>query len=175
MPLVDVGFGQGNDFYDVVRSSGDKGMATVVTYLAEIGHRQIAYVDPVAMPPAGLRRRSYQRAIKKFGIEADVLAMPGDYSESDYFEEPGSAAARILVSVTAAAHRDFRAQRLRGGRVLQVLVRSDVRVPQSVSVTGFDDGPIARLSEIDLTTVRQDPRANGGGRRGCCSAPHRGR
>jgi DNA-binding LacI/PurR family transcriptional regulator len=32
-----------------------------------------------------------------------------------------------------------------------------VRVRQVVSVWGFDDAPIARLSSIDLTTVRQDP------------------
>lgn len=157
MPLVDVGFGQGNDYYDVVRSSGDKGIATVVTYLAGIGHRKIVYVDPVSMPPAGLRRRGYQRAIKKFGIDADVLAMPGDYSESDYFEEVGSAAARILLQrprlpTAVVAPNDHTAVGL-----LQVLVRNGVRVPQDVSVTGFDDAPIARLSAIDLTTVRQDP------------------
>jgi DNA-binding LacI/PurR family transcriptional regulator len=157
MPLVDVGYGQGNDYYDVVRSSGDKGVAKVVTYLAEIAHRQIVYIDPASMPPAGLRRRGYQRAIKKFGIEPDMLAVPGDYTKSDYFEEVGSAAARILLQrprlpTAVVAPNDHAAVGL-----LQVLVRNGVRVPQDVSVTGFDDAPIARLSAIDLTTVRQDP------------------
>lgn len=157
MPLVDVGFGQRNDFYDVVRSSGDKGIAKVVTYLAELGHQQITYVDPASMPPAGLRRRGYQRVMKRFGLAADVLTMPGDYSESDYFEEAGAAAARILLQRPAlptavVAPNDHAAVGL-----LQVLVRNGVRVPQDVSITGFDDAPIARLSAIDLTTVRQDP------------------
>jgi len=157
MPLVDVGYGRGNDYYDVVRSSGDKGMAAVVTYLAEIGHRQIAYVDPASMPAAGLRRRGYQRTIKKFSLGTDVLTMPGDYSASDYFEEVGSAAARLLLQrpqlpTAIVAPNDHTAV-----GVLQVLVRNGVRVPQDVSITGFDDAPIARLSAIDLTTVRQDP------------------
>ncbi len=161
MPLVDVGYGQGNDYYDVVRSSGDKGIASVVTYLAEIGHRRIAYVDPASMPMAGLRRRGYQRTIKKFDIAADVLTMPGEYSESDYFEEAGSAAARILLQrprlpTAVVTPNDHTAVGL-----LQVLVRNGVRVPQDVSVTGFDDAPIARLSAIDLTTVRQDPELMG--------------
>lgn len=161
MPLVDVGFGRGNDYYDVVRSSGDKGVAQVVTYLAEIGHRQIVYVDPASMPAAGLRRRGYQRTIKRFGIATDVLTMTGDYSESDYFEEAGSAAARILLQrpklpTAVVAPNDHTAVGL-----LQVLVRNGVRVPQDVSVTGFDDAPIARLTAIDLTTVRQDPRLMG--------------
>lgn len=157
MPLVEVGYGRTNDHYDVVRSSGDKGIATVVTYLAEIGHRQIAYVDPASMPAATLRRRGYQRTIKKLGIAADVLGMPGDYAKADYFEEIGSAAARILLQrprlpTAVVAPNDHTAVGL-----LQVLVRNGVRVPQDVSVTGFDDAPIARLSAIDLTTVRQDP------------------
>ena len=157
MPLVDVGYGRGNDYYDVVRSSGDKGIAMIVTYLAEIGHRQITYVDPASMPAAGLRRRGYERTIKKFGIGPDVLTMPGDYSESDYFEEVGSAAARILLQrpqlhTAVVAPNDHTAV-----GVLQVLVRNGIRVPQDVSITGFDDAPIARLSAIDLTTVRQDP------------------
>jgi DNA-binding LacI/PurR family transcriptional regulator len=157
MPLVDVGYGRGNDYYDVVRSSGDKGIAMVVTYLADIGHRQIAYVDPTSMPPGRLRRRGYERTTKKFGIVADVLEMPGDYAESDYFEEVGSAAARILLQrpqlpTAVVAPNDHTAV-----GVLQVFLRNGVRVPQDVSVTGFDDAPIARLSAIDLTTVRQDP------------------
>ncbi|MGY2876050.1 DNA-binding LacI/PurR family transcriptional regulator [Marmoricola sp. URHA0025 HA25] len=161
MPLVDVGYGRGNDYYDVVRSSGDKGIAAVVGYLVDIGHRAIAYVDPVSMPAAGLRRRGYQRTIKKFGLGSDILTMPGDYAASDYFEEVGSAAARRLLQrpqlpTAVVAPNDHTAV-----GVLQVLVRSGVRVPQDVSITGFDDAPIARLSAVDLTTVRQDPELMG--------------
>ena len=83
--------------------------------------------------------------------------MPGDYAENDYFEEVGSAAARLLLQrpqlpTAIVAPNDHTAV-----GVLQVLVRSGVRVPQDVSITGFDDAPIARLSAVDLTTVRQDP------------------
>ena len=157
MPLVDVGYGRGNDYYDVVRSSGDKGIAMVVAYLAEIGHRQITYVDPITMPPGRLRRRGYERTIKKLGIAADVLAMPGDYAQGDYFEEVGSAAARTLLQrprlpTAVVAPNDHTAV-----GVLQVLLRNGVRVPQDVSVPGFDVAPIARLSALDLTPVRQDP------------------
>ncbi|MFI7636147.1 substrate-binding domain-containing protein [Nonomuraea sp. NPDC049400] len=45
--------------------------------------------------------------------------------------------------------------------LLQILVRNGVRVPEDVSVTGFDDAPIARLSSVALTTVRQDPELMG--------------
>lgn len=161
VPIVDVGYGRRNTYYDVVRSSGDKGIAQMVTYLAELGHRRIAYVDPAAMPAAALRRRGYDRATDQLGLTADVLSMTGDYTKGDYFEEVGSAAARMLLRrrelpTAVVAPNDHTAV-----GVLQILVRNGVRIPEDVSVTGFDDAPIARLSSVDLTTVRQDPRLMG--------------
>jgi DNA-binding LacI/PurR family transcriptional regulator len=41
------------------------------------------------------------------------------------------------------------------------MVRAGVRVPRDLSITGFDDAPIARLSSVDLSTVRQDPQLMG--------------
>jgi DNA-binding LacI/PurR family transcriptional regulator len=40
--------------------------------------------------------------------------------------------------------------------LVHALLLAGVRVPQHVSVTGFDDSRIAQLSYVDLTTVRQD-------------------
>jgi DNA-binding LacI/PurR family transcriptional regulator len=161
VPIVEVGYGLRNAYYDVVRSAGDRGIAEMVTYLAELGHRQIAYVDPAAMPPAALRRRGYERARQRLGLAADVLSMTGDYTKGDYLEEAGSAAARRLLRrkqlpTAAVAPNDHAAVGL-----LQVLMRHGVRVPEDVSITGFDDAPIARLSSVDLTTVRQDPELMG--------------
>lgn len=157
VPVVDVGYGKRNAHYDVVRSSGDKGIDDMVTHLAEIGHRRIAYVDPAAMPAAALRRRGYDRAAERLGLTADVLPVPGRYRRGDYFEEAGAAAARRLLErkelpTAVVAPNDHAAV-----GVLQILLRAGVRVPGDVSITGFDDSPIARLSSVDLTTVRQDP------------------
>ena len=161
IPLVDVGYGRRNAFYDVVRSSGDKGIAHVVAYLAELGHRQIAYVDPASMPPAKLRRQGYNRVAKRLGLLTDILTVTGDYTSGNYFEEAGSTAARQLLErshlpTAVVAPNDHAAVGL-----LQILTRHGVRVPEDVSVTGFDDAPIARLSSVDLTTVKQDPELMG--------------
>jgi DNA-binding LacI/PurR family transcriptional regulator len=157
VPVVGVGSGRRNAYYDVVRSSGDEGIAEVVTYLAELGHRQISFVDPAAMPAAALRRRGYEQARERFGLTPDVLLMQGDYTKPAFFEEAGAAAARILLQrpelpTAVVAPNDHTAVGL-----LQILVRNGVRIPEDVSTTGFDDAPIARLSSVDLTTVRQDP------------------
>ena len=41
------------------------------------------------------------------------------------------------------------------------LRRQGLRVPEEVSVTGYDDSYLAGLSFVDLTTARQDPEAMG--------------
>lgn len=161
VPVVDVGYGRRNGFYDVIRSSGDKGIAQAVTHLHELGHQKITYVDPASMPAAALRRRGYDRSVKRHGLPPDVLSMAGDYTKWDYFEEAGAAAARMLLErsklpTAVVAPNDHTAVGL-----LQILIRNGVRVPEDVSVTGFDDAPIARLSSVDLTTVRQDPQLMG--------------
>jgi DNA-binding LacI/PurR family transcriptional regulator len=161
VPVVDVGSGRRNAYYDVVRSNGDKGIADIVTYLAGLGHQQITYVDPTAMPSAALRRHGYEQATERLGLTPDVLTMTGEYTQADYFEEAGSAAAALLLERTAlptaiVAPNDHTAVGL-----LQILVRRGVRIPEDVSITGFDDAPIARLSSVDLTTVRQDPKLMG--------------
>jgi DNA-binding LacI/PurR family transcriptional regulator len=157
VPVVDVGYGRRNAYFDVIRSAGDKGIDEMVAYLARLGHRQITYVDPAAMPAAALRRRGYLRAIDRLALPADVLTAPGEYTRGDYFEEVGSAAARILLQREQLPTAVVTANDHTAVGLLQLLLRAGVHVPQDVSITGFDDAPIARLSSVDLTTVRQDP------------------
>jgi DNA-binding LacI/PurR family transcriptional regulator len=47
-----------------------------------------------------------------------------------------------------------------GAALIAVLSRAGVRVPEDVSVTGYDDSDIAALSYHDLTAVRQDADLN---------------
>ncbi|WP_229070022.1 LacI family DNA-binding transcriptional regulator [Actinoplanes sp. DH11] len=161
VPVVDVGYGRRNAHYDVVRSAGDVGIAAMVGHLAGLGHRAIAYVDPVAMPAAALRRRGYDRAVRRLGLAADVHAVPGEYVKGDYFDEAGATAGRTLLRRASLPTAVVTPNDHTAVGVLQVLLREGVRVPQDVSVTGFDDAPIARLSSVDLTTVRQDPELMG--------------
>jgi DNA-binding LacI/PurR family transcriptional regulator len=131
------------------------GIARVVEHLLSLGHTRIAYVHGPRLPAAATRRKGYLRAMASAGLRADVVTVAGP----DYTEECGATAARTLLCrprpdlpTAIVAGNDEQAL-----GVLHVLVRAGVSVPDDVSLTGFDDTRIARLSSVDLTTARQDP------------------
>lgn len=157
VPVVDLGSGRAGGNYDVVRSAGDHGIADMVDHLVGVGHREITFVDPASMPLATLRRRGYRRAARRHGLTIDIVPCRGDYTAPDYFEEAGYAGGQSLLTRDALPTAIVCSNDHTAVGVLQALSRAGVRVPEDVSLTGFDDAPISRLSGINLSTVRQDP------------------
>jgi DNA-binding LacI/PurR family transcriptional regulator len=148
-PCVVVGRTAGDAAVDVVRSADDVGADAALDHLIGLGHRQIAFVDGGAGPVANARRRGYRRAMRRAGLEPQVLR--GDHTEAG-----GVRAGRRLSSAderptAVVASND----RLAVG-VMDALLRSGIEVPQAVSVVGYDDSMLARLAHIDLTSVNQD-------------------
>jgi DNA-binding LacI/PurR family transcriptional regulator len=152
VPLVAVGAGRRNSAYDVVRSAGDDGIAACVEHLTGFGHRRISYVHGLSMPSAPLRLAGYRRAMDRLGLVTDVLELSGDYTE-----ECGTSAARALLARPDLPTAVVACNDQAAVGVILTLARAGVSVPGQVSVTGFDDSRFARLSGVDLTTVRQDP------------------
>jgi DNA-binding LacI/PurR family transcriptional regulator len=135
---------------DVVRTADRVGVHEAVEHLVALGHQRIAHVDGGRAPGAAERRRGFREAVSRHGLgEVQVLAGgPG--------EEDGARAARRLLAgdrlpTAVAAFNDRSAVGL-----LDVLSRAGVPVPGAVSVVGYDDSRLARLSSVDLTTVAQD-------------------
>jgi DNA-binding LacI/PurR family transcriptional regulator len=139
-----------------VRSAGDDGVAECFRYLAGLGHRAITYVHASSMPPARLRLSGYLRAAKELSIDPAVLEIPGEYTE-----ECGAEAARRLLSGDALPTAVMMSNDHAALGLVLTLARAGVSVPADISVTGFDDSRPARMSSLDLTTVRQDPQEMG--------------
>lgn len=156
VPLVSVGSGRRNRTYDVVHSAGDEGVGLAVRHLAELGHRSISYVNGSSMPPAELRLRGYLDATRALGLRPDVLEFVGDYTE-----ECGAAAGRQLLAAAELPTAVVTCNDQAAAGLILTLSRAGVSVPEQVSVTGYDDSRFARLSAVDLTTVRQDARVMG--------------
>ncbi len=121
-------------------------------HLIELGHRRIALItgDPLH-PDSNERMRGYRAALDKAGITYDpALVIEGDYSEGS-----GLSAVERLIEGGRPFTAIFAANdQMASGAVLG-LHRKGVRVPQDVSIVGFDDLPTSPYAVPPLSTIHQ--------------------
>lgn len=149
LPTVVVSRGLRHADINVIRTADAKGIGLAVDHLVELGHSRILHIDGSDASGADQRRRGYRTAMNRLGLTSRIV--PGGTTE-----ESGR---RATTGILAAGDRPtgilaFNDRCATG--VLDVLHRAGVRVPEEVSVVGFDDTHLAGFSPIDLTTVRQD-------------------
>jgi DNA-binding LacI/PurR family transcriptional regulator len=148
LPVVVVARPVRSTAVDVVRTADDEGMHLAVEHLLGLGHRDVVHVDGGRAPGAAERRRGYREAVRRAGLPARIV--PGGPTEDD-----GAAAARtLLAGLLPTAVTVFNDRCALG--VVDVLRRAGRSVPGDVSVVGYDDSRIARLTSVDLTSVAQD-------------------
>jgi len=149
-PVVVVGRRIADADLDVMRTADDDGVGQTVDHLVGLGHRSIVYVDGGKGVIATDRRRGYRTAMRRHGLDARVRILHGDNTEA-----AGERAARRLLGsgdlpTAVVAYNDQSAI-----GVLTALVGAGVAVPGEVSVAGYDDDALSRLSCFNLTTVSQ--------------------
>jgi DNA-binding LacI/PurR family transcriptional regulator len=151
MPVVDIGRRSTGDSVDVVRVADERGARLAVDHLVSLGHRSIVHIDGGDLPAAARRRRGYRQAMQRHRLRDEVRILCGDYTE-----ESGATAARRLLDDVQLPTGIFTANDRCAHGVLDTLTRARIDVPGDISVVGYDDSETARLSFVNLTTVRQD-------------------
>jgi len=128
------------------------GAERVVDYLVRLGHRDIATITGDLKTQAGLDRLDgFVKAMK-----ARQLPMKDDYVRFGDFGLPSARqAAEALLQLKDPPTAIFVASDDMALEVINVAQAKRVRVPEELSVVGFDDNPIAAQARIPLTTVRQ--------------------
>ena len=143
---------------DVVRTDDELGGRLATEHLLGLGHRTVVHLDGRRAPGGAERRRGFLAAMRSAGLPDQAHLVPGGLTESD-----GVAAARELLAERSAPQHDdpqptavvaFNDQCAIG--FLATLRDADVRVPDDVSLVGYDDSRLAHASWTRLTTVRQD-------------------
>jgi DNA-binding LacI/PurR family transcriptional regulator len=125
------------------------GARTAVEYLLSKGRRKLGTVAGPLDMTAGLDRLTgYQQVIAEEGI-------PEAVAYGDFTADGGEQAALKLFDEHPDLDGVFVANDLMATAVLRVLSQLGRRVPQDVSVVGFDDSVVATTTTPKLTTVRQ--------------------
>jgi DNA-binding LacI/PurR family transcriptional regulator len=131
-------------------------IAQAVAALVDFGHERIAHVaGPAAIVHSAERRAAWRDALLAAGLP------PGQVADGDFTREGGAHATRTLLGGHEAPTAILYANDLMAIGGLQVARELGVRVPQDLSVVGFDDTPLAEHVHPSLTTIRQDPVAAG--------------
>lgn len=125
-------------------------------YLINMGHRDIVHItathiNPIAIDDVHQRRRGYERAMLDAGWEVD----PRLVVEGNLQQQSGVLAIEMLLARGRPFSAIFAAndQMAFGARL--ALYRRGIRVPEDVSLVGFDDETFAPYMVPPLTTVRQ--------------------
>jgi LacI family transcriptional regulator len=129
-----------------------EGARLATQHLIWLGHRRIAFIagEP-DHPDAAERLRGYRAALEAAGIAFDpALVVPGEYHELS-----GLMAVDRLLEANQRFSAIFAANdQMASGAVLG-LQRRSLRVPEDVSIVGFDDLPTSQYAIPPLTSVQQ--------------------
>ncbi|MDR3447729.1 MULTISPECIES: LacI family DNA-binding transcriptional regulator [unclassified Dyella] len=129
-----------------------------VDYLVMLGHRDIAFVGgPPSSPICVDREQGYRLALKRADMAFRAnLTVAGDFSI-----EAGERAIELLLAQGRSFSAVFCANDEMAIGAMRALAAHGLRVPEDVSVVGFDDIRFARYTTPALTTVAQPKNALG--------------
>ncbi len=147
-----------DDPKNLVMSMDRQSAAEVADHLAKLGHRRIAMI----MGP-----RTYRSAIERLEGFSNALAdrglsLPPDLiAEGAYTFESGAACADVLLSRTPRPTAIFAGNDETAAGVYRTAYLRGVKIPDELTVIGFDDSPLASRLCPSLTTMRQPIRDMG--------------
>jgi len=141
-----------------VMGDSRQGARLATEYLLDLGHRHIGFIGgPRQGQSARLRLRGYLEALRSVGITPDpALVLPGEGRA-----ENGRRGLRRLLASRAPATAVVCYNDLTAFGVLAEARAAGLRVPDDLSVVGFDNLPFSELTAPPLTTIEQPKEALG--------------
>ena len=132
----------------------ERGVAEITRHLLELhGRKRIAFISGRGRESEE-RHRGYERALRAAGIQPD----PALFFSGDYTLEVGRlAAAHWCTGGKLACDAIVAANDWMALGALEVLQEAGIRVPEDISLVGFDDIDRVKFISPPLTTIRQAP------------------
>jgi LacI family transcriptional regulator len=146
--LVDVDSGDGKS--PSVGITNWQGAYDATRYLIELGHRRIGMISDVMELTTTISRvGGYRQALTDHGIayDSDLVL------EDDYASPRTRALTETLLSMPDAPTAIFTTGDVSAFRIMEALRLNHIRIPQDISLVGFDDVPHSKMVYPALTTV----------------------
>jgi LacI family transcriptional regulator len=141
-----------------VGSTNFAGGLAAAQHLLSLGHRRIAYIGG---PPTAAHNQARMHGYRA-ALEAHSATIPDGYVRSGQFlYRDGLAGAAALLDLPQPPTAVFAGSDETAAGVIEAARSRGLRVPEDLSVVGFDDTQVARFASPPLTTVRQPLRDMG--------------
>lgn len=128
------------------------GGSLVMEHLVALGHKRIAYIGKPSLISSIERMDSHKAVLQKYGLryDPDLVLVTNTSSIED-----GYAYTQQLLQNPNPPTAIFLANDIMAVGAIKAIQQAGLRVPEDISVAGFDDIPLASYSNPPLTTVRQ--------------------
>jgi DNA-binding LacI/PurR family transcriptional regulator len=150
VPCVVVGRRIRDPRIDCVMTDEARGAHLAVDHLVSLGHERILHIDGGQGAGSAPRRAGFLKAMADNGLAKRAIVVPGDFTET-----AGTRAAERLLAERARPTAVIAANDLVAVGLIDRLEEGGLRIPQDISVMGYDNTFIAALSHIQLTTINQ--------------------
>jgi DNA-binding LacI/PurR family transcriptional regulator len=141
---------------DTIVTDDRRGAAVAVEHLFQLGHQRIVHVDGGRAAGAAMRRAGYRRAMRRLGLREHARVIRGEFTDLS-----GVRAAELLMREGELPTAIFAGNDFMAAGIVDQLEKSGVRVPEDISVMGYDNTSLAALHHLSLTTIDQ-PRVDMG-------------
>ncbi len=131
-----------------IRVDYARGIRQAIDHLYGLGHRDIAFISgPQKLRSAKIRSEGFASALQSYGLN------PERTLESDHRVEGGMLAAHALLGQGKAPTAILCSNDLTAIGAMRALCEAGLRIPDDVSVVGFDDIYFAGITAPPLTTI----------------------
>jgi LacI family transcriptional regulator len=134
-------------YVSTLRIDYTSGIEQIVKYLYEAGHRKIAFVAGRNLKSNVARLEAYEKYMSALGLK------PGPILQGDLRFEGGLAAGLAIGQMSPRPTAVMAINDLTAVGVMKGLTSAGCRIPEDISVTGFDRTRLAEYSIPSLTTV----------------------
>ncbi len=158
IPVVAVATGAPMPEVNAVRIDDYLGACAMVRHLIELGHRRIGFIlgDPKHTPSA-LRASGFFDTMAAAGLKVS----PAHVADGLFTYRSGLIAAHTLLDAGSRPSAIFCSNDDMAAATVAVAHGLGLRIPEDLSVAGFDDTPVATTIWPALTTIRQPVTAMG--------------
>jgi LacI family transcriptional regulator, galactose operon repressor len=151
VPLVFIDVGPDGPGINVLKVDYRHGIRQGVQHLAALGHRNIAFLrGPIGLHSAQSRLDAFSESMRECGITPD----PAWILQGEHTLEGGMSAMRQLLAEKNMPTAVMCSNDMTAIGVLHTIYRAGLRVPDDLSVIGFDNIHMAEVTIPPLTTVQ---------------------